>query len=430
MKRFDIVSTLLKTLRTYSFRGSGITFIIQILSAILAFLGHMLLARWLDLHSYGKFVYYNSFVLILSIFATCGLPLAAAKFIPEYQEHKKHSLLSLFIGKSYFWIIISSILLYIFSCTLLYSFGEPGIYWAVFSAIPIFALIYHQMYIFRVLKKMLHAQIPMNIIKNLGIIISAFLIFNFTNINKFEYIFLGLAILLSPVILFQGIQIFKTFKASLDNNRHSVQKNWLKISFGLLGGFVLYELFPQLDILVLGNILEKSVVGKYNAIFRIANVVEFVYYSTSAVVLPILAKNIANNDKKEISKYVRRANFSSFFVGIILAIFLFSLHNEILKLFGTDFTNQSQELFILMLSQVLFLAFGFSASLLMVSGYQNLYLKIMLFFLIIKLICLYLFIPKYGIIAACYINLFLKSSMFLVMSIFVCLKLKIRSFIF
>ena len=66
-------------------RLAGTIFIIRVLSAGLAYLSQILLARWMGGSDYGIYVYVWTWVLLLGSMMDFGISASAQKIIPEYR---------------------------------------------------------------------------------------------------------------------------------------------------------------------------------------------------------------------------------------------------------------------------------------------------------------------------------------------------------
>src|SRR5580693_9339603 len=91
-------------------RLAGIIFMIRVISAALAYLSQILLARWMGGSDYGVYVYVWTWVLLLGSMMDCGISVAAQKIIPEYRSRGEHALLrGFFFGSRWMTFIVSSI---------------------------------------------------------------------------------------------------------------------------------------------------------------------------------------------------------------------------------------------------------------------------------------------------------------------------------
>src|SRR5712671_5005625 len=91
-------------------RLAGTIFIIRVVSAGLAYLSQILLARWMGGSDYGVYVYVWTWVLLLGSMMDFGISVSAQKLIPEYRTRGDHALLRGFLsGSRWMTFIVSSI---------------------------------------------------------------------------------------------------------------------------------------------------------------------------------------------------------------------------------------------------------------------------------------------------------------------------------
>ena len=71
-----------------------------VVSAAIAFVSQIFLARWMGGFEFGVYVYTWTWVLLIGGMVDLGLGSAAQRFIPEYTEHGKFGLLRGYLGGS------------------------------------------------------------------------------------------------------------------------------------------------------------------------------------------------------------------------------------------------------------------------------------------------------------------------------------------
>src|SRR5450756_2951806 len=81
-------------------RLAGTVFMIRVISAALAYLSQILLARWMGGSDYGVYVYVWTWVLLLGSMMDFGISSSAQKIIPEYRARGQHALLRGFLSGS------------------------------------------------------------------------------------------------------------------------------------------------------------------------------------------------------------------------------------------------------------------------------------------------------------------------------------------
>src|ERR1700682_4490208 len=91
-------------------RLAGTIFIIRVVSAALAYLSQILLARWMGGSDYGVYVYVWTWVLLLGSMMDFVISVSAKKLIPEYRASGDHALLRGFLsGSRWMTFIVSSV---------------------------------------------------------------------------------------------------------------------------------------------------------------------------------------------------------------------------------------------------------------------------------------------------------------------------------
>src|SRR6202022_4387696 len=81
-------------------RLAGTIFIIRVISAALAYVSQILLARWIGGSDYGVYVYVWTWVLLLGSMMDFGISASAQKIIPEYRAGGDRALLRGFLSGS------------------------------------------------------------------------------------------------------------------------------------------------------------------------------------------------------------------------------------------------------------------------------------------------------------------------------------------
>src|SRR6476620_4515368 len=81
-------------------RLAGTVFVIRVISAAMAYLSQILLARWMGGSDYGVYVYVWTWVLLLGSMMDFGISASAQKIIPEYRASGELALLRGFLSGS------------------------------------------------------------------------------------------------------------------------------------------------------------------------------------------------------------------------------------------------------------------------------------------------------------------------------------------
>src|ERR1700694_4571513 len=90
-------------------RLAGTIFVIRVVSAALAYVSQILLARWMGGSDYGVYVYVWTWVLLLGSMMDFGISASAQKIIPEYRTRGEHALLRGFLSGSRWMVLVVSL---------------------------------------------------------------------------------------------------------------------------------------------------------------------------------------------------------------------------------------------------------------------------------------------------------------------------------
>jgi O-antigen/teichoic acid export membrane protein len=91
-------------------RLAGTIFVIRVVSAAMAYLSQIPLARWMGGSDYGVYVYVWTWVLLLGSMMDFGISASAQKIIPEYRAGGKHALLRGFLsGSRWMTFVVSAV---------------------------------------------------------------------------------------------------------------------------------------------------------------------------------------------------------------------------------------------------------------------------------------------------------------------------------
>ena len=92
-------------------KGVGVVFIFSIISAFVAYLARLVIARNLSVEDYGLFYSVLSVVLLIVLFEMLGLDDSLTKFIAEFNAKKKYWLIKKSIASVFMIYLVISLIL-------------------------------------------------------------------------------------------------------------------------------------------------------------------------------------------------------------------------------------------------------------------------------------------------------------------------------
>ncbi|UWU70096.1 flippase [Bradyrhizobium sp. NC92] len=384
-------------------RLAGTIFVIRVISAGLAYVSQVLLARWMGTSDYGIYVYVWTWVLLLGSMMDFGISASAQKIIPEYRASGAQALLRGFLSGSR-WLT--------FAVSTLVSLGLAGIVrllspwidpaevlplYIGCMTLPAFVVANTQDGIARSHDWMQLGLMPQFIIRQaliIGITALAFLLGYHLGAVAAMVASLGavwIAMAGQMVVLNRKLADHVTPGPKVYD-----VKGWLTVSLPILLVESFYLLLSYTDVLVLQQFRPSDEVGVYFAVVKTLALVSFIHYAMSATTAHRFAEYNASGDKARLSAYVAHAINWTFWPSLAATIVLLALGKPLLWLFGPQFMIGYDIMFVAAIGLVVRAAIGPVERLLNMLGQQKICaLAYALAFVMNVVLCIAL-VPRYG----------------------------------
>jgi O-antigen/teichoic acid export membrane protein len=384
-------------------RLAGTIFIIRVVSAALAYLSQILLARWMGGSDYGVYVYVWTWVLLLGSMMDFGISASAQKIIPEYRTRGEHALLRGFLsGSRWMTFIVSSVVSALLACVVkglspwLDASEIVPLYLGCVT-LPAFVVANTQDGIARSHDWMRLGLMPQFIVRQS-------LIIGFTA-GAFALGFhLGatVAMLASAAAVWiamigQMLVLNRRLAGHIEPGARAYDfRGWLAVSLPILMVEGFYLLLSYTDVLVLQQFRSSEEVGVYFAVVKTLALVSFIHYAMSATTAHRFAEYHALGDKARLSAYVAHAIKWTFWPSLAATLLLLALGKPLLWLFGPQFTAGYDIMFVAAVGLVVRSAIGPVERLLNMLGHQHICaLAYGLSFVMNVVLCVAL-VPRFG----------------------------------
>jgi O-antigen/teichoic acid export membrane protein len=357
---------------------AGTVFIIRVLSAGLAYLAQILLARWMGGADYGVYVYVWTWVLLLGSMMDFGISASAQKIIPEYRTSGDHALLRGFLsGSRWMTFAVSSALSLLLAgvVKLLSPWLAPGEILPLYIGcltLPAFVVANTQDGIARSHDWMQLGLMPQFIVRQ-GLIIAL-------TAGIFA-LGLDLGATAAMAASCGAVWIAMAGQMVVLNRRLSDHiapgpraydfRGWLAISLPILLVESFYLLLSYTDVLVLQQFRPSAEVGGYFAVVKTLALVSFIHYAMSATTAHRFAEYNALGDKARLSAYVAHAISWTFWPSLAATVALLAMGKPLLWLFGSQFVGGYDIMFIAAIGLVVRAAIGPVERLLNMLGHQH-----------------------------------------------------------
>ena len=384
-------------------RLAGIIFVIRVLSAGLAYLSQILLARWMGGSDYGIYVYVWTWVLLLGSMLDFGLASSAQKIIPDYRTRGEQALLRGFLAGGR-WLTFAASATIALLLAGLVKLLSPWIdnneimpLLIGCATLPAFVVANTQDGIARSHDWMTLGLMPQFIIRQgliIGITAGAFML-GF-------HLGAAVAMLASAAAVWiamigQMLVLNRRLDAHVERGPKDYDiKGWLGVSLPILLVEGFYLLLSYTDVLVLQQFRPSDEVGIYFAVVKTLALVSFIHYAMSATTAHRFAEYNALGDKARLSAYVAHAINWTFWPSLAATVALLAIGKPLLWLFGPQFVIGYDIMFIAAIGLVVRSAIGPVERLLNMLGHQHICaLAYALAFVMNVVLCTAL-VPRFG----------------------------------
>jgi O-antigen/teichoic acid export membrane protein len=384
-------------------RLAGTIFIIRVISAALAYVSQILLARWIGGSDYGVYVYVWTWVLLLGSMMDFGISASAQKIIPEYRAGGEHALLRGFLSGSRWMTFVVSGVVSVLLAGVVKSLSP----WIDANAslpltigcitLPAFVVANTQDGIARSHDWMRLGLMPQFIVRQsliIGFTAGAFVLgFDLGATAAM----LASAAAVWIAMIGQMIVLNRRLAGHIEPGPKAYDfRGWLAVSLPILMVEGFYLLLSYTDVLVLQQFRSSEEVGVYFAVVKTLALVSFIHYAMSATTAHRFAEYHAIGDQARLSAYVAHAIKWTFWPSLAATVLLLALGKPLLWLFGPHFVTGYDIMFIAAIGLVVRSAIGPVERLLNMLGHQHICaLAYALAFVMNVVLCVAL-VPRFG----------------------------------
>lgn len=384
-------------------RLAGTVFIIRVVSAAMAYLSQILLARWMGGSDYGVYVYVWTWVLLLGSMMDFGISASAQKIIPEYRASGDAALLRGFLsGSRWMTFAVSALVSALLAgiVRMLSPWLDPNSVVPLYIGcitLPAFVVANTQDGIARSHDWMRLGLMPQFIVRQsliIGFTAGAFALGFKLGATA---AMLASAAAVWIAMIGQMFVLNRRLGGHVDPGPKAYDfRGWLAVSLPILLVESFYLLLSYTDVLVLQQFRSSEEVGVYFAVVKTLALVSFIHYAMSATTAHRFAEYHALGDRARLSAYVAHAIKWTFWPSLAATIVLLALGKPLLWLFGPQFVVGYDIMFIAAIGLVVRSAIGPVERLLNMLGHQMICALAYALAFVANLALCILLVPKFG----------------------------------
>ncbi len=390
--------------RSVSQRIALIAFATRVVSAAIAYFSQVVMARWMGDFQYGVFVVVWVGSVIMGGLACLGIQVAVLRFVPEYLGRGEFSLLRGVIVGSRIQGLITSTLFALVGFAGLWTFGDhiSGTYLVPLYlgavTLPMIALGDTQEGLARSFNWANLALWPTYIVRPLLIIV-------FMGVGLWfgaaPDAVTAMAAVVAATYLTAIGQFFrlesKIGKTVPPGPRSYQPLLWVAVALPIFVVEGFFNLLTNVDILIVGRLMQPEQVAIYFASVKTMALVHFVYFSVRAGSAQRFSQYYAAGDDARLNAFVRDTLHWTFWPSLAMVGVLIVTGRFLLALFGPSFVEGYPVLFILSVGLLLRASIGPAETLLIMAGQQGITAVVYAATFFLNVSLNFLLIPHLGI---------------------------------
>lgn len=382
-------------------------FAVRMMSAGIAYLSQVLLARWMGASDYGVFVWVWIWVLILGGLSSLGMNITLIRFVPEYEEQGRRDLLrGVLIGSRVVTFFISAgvaalgITGLLLAGDLLSNQYVLPLYLALFC-LPAYTLTDLQDGVGRGKSWINLALVPPYIVRPL-LILAGMVLARAYGLPMTAATAAGCAIAATWLTsLIQLVLIERSLGRTLPAGPRTYDAGtWVRTSAPIWFITACELLIQNTDVLVLSRYLSASEVGIYFAALKTISLIAFVHYAVGSAIAGRLSTLNARGDREQLAATIRDGANWTFWPSLLGAVLLLLAGKPLLSLFGPEFTEGYPAMFVLVVGLLFRASVGPAEYVLRMLGQQTACAAVLGATALLNIILNLVLVPKFGMVGA------------------------------
>jgi O-antigen/teichoic acid export membrane protein len=384
-------------------RMSVIAFAIRIVSAAIAFISQVFLARWMGSFEYGIFVLVWVTMVIAGNVSCLGFHTSVIRFIPEYREKGMLAeLRGILVASRLFVLVASSAIAALGALSVILLAPHIESYYVVpfvlgFVCLPMIALSDLLQGLSRANAWAVFALSPTYLVRPILILVlmAAALLAGYLPNARTALIVAIAATYLTTI--WQLVGVTGRIDRKLPVGPRTVHfREWFAVSLPIFLVESFFFLLTNADVLMVGFFMEPDDVAVYFATVKTLALVHFVYFAVKAGAAQRYAA-YTHGDPDKLAAFARDTVSWTFWPSLAMAIVVLALGKLMLTLFGPEFVAGYPLLFLLVVGVVARSAVGPAESLLTMTGNENICAIVYAMTLALNIVLSVLLIPVFGL---------------------------------
>jgi O-antigen/teichoic acid export membrane protein len=357
-------------------RGSRTALAIQVGGAVLDYLVHLLLARWLGPIEFGRYAYQLGWSQLLVTFAWLGITRSSGRFIPAYSVERDWSHLRGWVDGGRAAVFLAGALLALAALGWISAAGQgrpPGPVQLVgFGLVPLLTLMTAHQWMLRAGKSRFWEFAPTHLFFRLFLGLGAGLL----RLGQGGLSALGaLAATGAACAATLAFQVPALTRILPKETWSAVRKYdlplWTRVGVPIYAISVCSVALLQVDLVLLGLFRGAQETGVYSAAMKVSEFALFFHLGLSSAVVPLIVPVFKRGDQIELQRMLDTFARVSLVPNVVICAAVIALGQPLLHLYGGDFAAGYPAVVMLTLTHFANAATGPTLNLLMLTGSER-----------------------------------------------------------
>jgi O-antigen/teichoic acid export membrane protein len=203
------------------------------------------------------------------------------------------------------------------------------------------------------------------------------------------------------VTLLQGLALRRRLRRTVPAGPREFHPiHWIAISLPIFLVEGLFNLMTNVDILIVGALVDPASAGIYFAAVKALAIVHFVYFAVRAGAAQRFSAYYAAGDRSQLQSFLRDTLHWTFWPSLLISAVLLLLGKPILALFGPSFVEGYPLFFIFIAGLLVRASVGPAESILTMAGEQRICATVYAAVFALNVVLNFLLIPPLGLAGA------------------------------
>ena len=369
------------------------------------FLFYIYLSRSMGSNDFGFYYYIITLIATLVIFCKCGFDLLLIRFIPKLLVEKRLNQLKGILIYTNTSCIKNSIYVIAVFLAIIFLLNEISPVKSIFlyligiSLLPFLTLLQINQAKLNGFKEIVLSQLPERIILPVFIIICVYFYTElFANeLKAVSMLYIHLFVLIFVFMISKLFLHHTTKRFSKIAEPEFRTKYWKSISTHLIVITAGYMILTNIDVLMIGVILDKELSGVYGIASRISVFIAFGLFAMNTILAPQISKLYTEKKMNTLKSLLFKTSRLNLLISSLLFLLILYFNHEVLNLFGVKYSEGAVALIILCAGQIINISTGSVGILMTMTGLEAITAKIIIFSIVLNIILNITLIPYLSI---------------------------------